>query len=139
MIKSEHRDKERRSFPNFCTKRILDEMFEWRAIVDSFEQSSIAFQVDICLILTHASEHSVDNWCGVRTMFRIHEKDPFWAAGPRKTQIFKVHPKSGTSPKCLSSRTVLKCLTKILGKYVKILFAEDLWIPDDFSYLLPIF
>ena len=44
-----------------CTGWILDKMFEWRAIVDSFEQSSIAFQVDICLILTHASEHSVDN------------------------------------------------------------------------------
>ena len=48
LIKSEHRDRERRSFPIVCTGRILDKMFEWRAIVDSFEQSSIAFQVDIC-------------------------------------------------------------------------------------------
>ena len=86
-----------------CTSQNLDKMFGWRAITGSFEQSSIAFQVDICLILTHASEHFWDNWCGVVDRSRIHENDPFRADAPRKTQYFRVHPKSGTSPNLLPS------------------------------------
>ena len=137
--KFEHRDSERRSFAIVCTKRILDKMFGWRAITDSSEQSSIAFHCDICLILTHASEHFGDNWCGIVDRSRIHENDPFRADTPRKTQYFRVHPKSDTSPKWLSSRTDLKHSPTILKKYVKILFAGDLSIPGDFSCLLPIF
>ena len=93
--RSEHRDEERWSLPMLCTGQNLDKMFEWRAIADSLEQSSIAFQVDICLILT------------VVATARNPKNDPFGADAPRKSYFFREPPKSAITLKYISSRTDL--------------------------------
>ena len=53
---SEHRDVERGSNAMPDTEQNLDEMFGWRAIIDSLEQSLVAFGCVNFPILTHASD-----------------------------------------------------------------------------------
>ena len=121
------------------TEQNLDEMFGWRAIIDSLEKSLMAFHYDIFPILTHASERVGNNLCGVASAAGYTKMIRFGADPIRKSAFFSEFWKLTTSLKLVSSRMDLKHFTKNLQQILKITITRDLSIPDDFELQHSIF